>query len=338
MRAFGFGCLLVWMASILSAQTQQLPQDHPPVGRARQPIGGVGSDRTTAAVQRQRRHSSPIPRKNLIDEFIFGKMEKDGVPHAALSSDEEFFRRIHIDLTGRLPQDDQLRAFLASTDPDKRDKLVDQLATSRPYETKWTYFFNDIYKPAPGRIGNAAKNVFYLWVHDNIHLDRPYNEVVYEMLTSNATSNWYIGPASYVARWVITAVACEDEVHEDTSDELAIHAAKDFLGVDISCASCHDGARHLEKINLYLSQRKREEIWKMAAFFGKTNVLRRTEVSTAQDEYSIDDNGPGYDPSAPHASSACRGVGSRDCWIRSTCSPASVPIRRSIRDRNSRGC
>ena len=36
----------------------------------------------------------------------------------------------------------------------------------------------------------------------------------------------------------------------------------------------------------------------MAAFFGKTNVLRRTEVSTAQDEYSIDDNGPGYDPSA----------------------------------------
>ena len=96
----------------------------------------------------------------------------------------------------------------------------------------------------------------------------------------------------------ITAVACEDEVHEDTSDELAIHAAKDFLGVDISCASCHDGARHLEKINLWLSQRKRDEIWRMAAFFGKTNVLRRTEVSTAQDEYSIDDNGPGYDPSA----------------------------------------
>ena len=220
------------------------------------------------------------------------------MPHAGLSSDEEFFRRIHIDLTGRLPQDEQLRAFLASSDPDKRDKLIDQLATSRPYETKWTYFFNDIYKPAPGRIGNTAKNVFYLWVRDNIHLDRPYNEIVYEMLTSNATSNWYIGPASYVARWVITAVACEDEVHEDTSDELAVHAAKDFLGVDISCASCHDGARHLEKINLYLSQRKREEIWKMAAFFGRTNVLRRTEVSTAQDEYSIDDNGPGYDPSA----------------------------------------
>ena len=53
------------------------------------------------------------------------------------------------------------------------------------------------------------------------------------MLTANAVSNWHMGPASYVARWVITAVACDDEVHEDTSEELAIHAAKDFLGIDI---------------------------------------------------------------------------------------------------------
>jgi hypothetical protein len=296
----GLGCLLLWTASILGAQTppQALPPDHPPVPPP--PTGRAAASDLTERLRPSDRAAatSPVPRRNLIDEFIFGKIERDGVPHAPLASDEEFFRRVHIDLTGRLPPDDRLRAFLASTDPDKRDALVDELAASRAYEAKWTYFFNDIYRPAPGRIGNEAKNVFYRWVRDNIHLDRPYDRMVYEMLTSTAPSNWYIGPASYVARWVITAVACEDEVHEDTSDELAIHATKDFLGVDISCASCHDGARHLEKINLWLSQKKREDIWRMAAFFGKTNVLRRTEVSTAQDEYSIDDDGPGYDPSA----------------------------------------
>jgi uncharacterized protein DUF1553/uncharacterized protein DUF1549 len=297
MRALGLGCLFLCMVLTLGAQVQQLPNDHPPVAPAN---GRTAASDLTEQLRPSSAQlsSSPVPRKNLIDEFIFGKMEKDGVPHASLSSDEEFFRRIHIDLTGRTPHDDELRAFLASTEPDKRDKLIDRLATSKPYEVKWTYFFNDIYRPAPGRIGQQAKNLFYRWVYDNIHLDRPYNQMVQEMLTANATSNWYYGPASYVARWVITAVACDDEVHEDTSDELAIHAVKDFLGVDISCASCHDGARHLEKINLWLSQRKREEIWRMAAFFGKTNVLRRTEVDTAQDEYSIDDNGPGYDPSA----------------------------------------
>ncbi|MBI2150737.1 MAG: DUF1549 domain-containing protein [Acidobacteria bacterium] len=239
-----------------------------------------------------------MARKNFIDEFIFAKIEKDGIPHAPLASDEEFFRRVHIDLTGRIPRDDELRAFLDSKDAGKRDKLVDRLTSGRPYEAKWSYFFNDIYKPHSNRVGVQAKVNFTRWVHDNIHLDRPYNEMVYEMLTANAISNWHVGPASYVARWVITAVACEDEVHEDTSEELAIHAVKDFLGVDLTCISCHDGARHLEKINVYLAGRKREELWRMGAFFGKTNVLRRTEVSTANDEYSIDDNGPGFDPSS----------------------------------------
>ena len=105
-----------------------------------------------------------------------------------------------------------------------------------------------------------------------------------------------------------------------------------------SRASCHDGARHLEKINLYLSQRKREEIWKMAAFFGRTNVLRRTEVSTAQDEYSIDDNGPGYDPSARSVIRVPRRGKPALLAARRTVHGQRLRIRRSIRDRNSRAC
>ena len=69
-----------------------------------------------------------VPRKNFIDEFIFGKMERDGIPHAALSSDTEFFRRIHLDLTGRIPDSEQVRQFVASEDPEKRDKLIEKLA------------------------------------------------------------------------------------------------------------------------------------------------------------------------------------------------------------------
>jgi hypothetical protein len=201
-------------------------------------------------------------------------------------------------LTGRIPTDEELRTFLASTEAGKRDALVDRLVTSRASKSKWTYFLNDIYKPHSNRVGPQGKVALQKWVYDNVHLDRPYNEMVQDLLTTNAVSNWYVGPASYVARWVITAVACDDEVHEDTSEELAIHAAKDFLGVDTSCVSCHDGARHLEKVNLYLSQRKRQQLWEMGAFFGKTRVLRRSEITTAQDEYSIDDKGPGFDPSA----------------------------------------
>src|SRR5882724_8191978 len=40
--------------------------------------------------------SAPIPRKNFIDEHIFGRIEKYTIPHASLANDEEFFRRVYV--------------------------------------------------------------------------------------------------------------------------------------------------------------------------------------------------------------------------------------------------
>lgn len=297
--ALAFGWSLV---CIVSAAEKQLPKNHPVVG-------GTGKETTREKAARLTEQVAgggaaapspvaPVARRNFIDEQIFGKMERDGIPHAPLASDEEFFRRVHLDLTGRIGSDDALRAFVRSSDAGKRDKLVDSLVGSHPYRAKWAYWLGDLSMAAANRVGNEGKNLYYRYLYDNIQVNRPYNLMVTDLLTANAVSNWFVGPASYVARWVVIGVTCEDTVHEDTSDELAIHSAKHFLGIDLQCVSCHDGRNHLEKINTYLTERKREELWKMAAFFGKTRVLRRTEIATTQDEYSIDDNGPGYDASA----------------------------------------
>ena len=275
----------------------QPPEHHPPARPDQRSPAAALTERLRPSAP-DRNAAAAVARRNLIDEFIFSRMERDRIPHAPLSSDEEFFRRIHLDLTGRIPHDDELRAFLASTDPAKRDHLIDRLVTTPAYKARWTYFFGDLFRSAANRVGEDGKNVFYRWLYDNVHLDRPYNLMVQDMLTANAASNWYVGPASYVARWVVIGLQCEDTVHEDTSDELAINSVKQFLGVDLNCVSCHDGRKHLEKINLWLTERKREELYQMGAFFGKTRVLRRVEVATTQDEYSIDDLGPGYDPSA----------------------------------------
>ncbi|MBI3684599.1 MAG: DUF1553 domain-containing protein [Acidobacteria bacterium] len=286
-----FGCL-----GSLLAQQRPLPPDHPAapaVDRRQQ-----ASQLTAEVAGRASGKSAPVRRKNYIDDFVFSKMEKDGIPHAPLSTDEEFFRRVHIDLIGRIPDPEQLHQFLESKDADKRDKLVDAIVGSPAYRTKWTYWFGDLAMAAANRIGNEGKNIFYRWIYDNLQINRPWNEFVSDLITASAVSNWFVGPSGYVARWVVIGIKCEDTVHEDTSDELAIHTAKHFLGIDLNCISCHDGARHLEKINLWLAQRKREELWRMAAFFGKTRVLRRVEVATTQDEYSIDEQGPGYDAGA----------------------------------------
>ncbi|MEZ5402068.1 MAG: DUF1553 domain-containing protein [Bryobacteraceae bacterium] len=291
-RRLGF--LAVLSAPVVLAQTP-LPKDHPPLpagnrekaARLTEAIGGAADPA-----------AAPAKRNSFIDEHIFGKMERDGIPYAPLTSDAEFFRRIHLDLTGRVGADDDLRDFLASADPAKRDKLIDKIALSDAYKKRWAYWFGDLAMAAANRVGPGGKNIFYDWIYDNVHLNRPYNEVVKDMLTASAASNWYVGPASYVARWVVIGLKCEDTVHEDTSDELAIRSAKHFLGIDLNCVSCHDGAKHLEKINVWLAGRKRDELYRMGAFFGETRVLRRVERATTRDEYSIDDYGPGYDASA----------------------------------------
>jgi len=286
--------LLAWgqPAFTQTSRTPKMERSHP--------TGGAVDNRTsaselTAAVAGSTNESAgTIARRNLIDEYIFGKMEADGIPHASLASDTDFIRRVYLDLTGRPPAPDEVRSFVASTAPGKRDELVDSLIGSRPFLSKWTYWFGDLARANGNRIGNDGKNLFYQWVYNALQINTSYDEMVRLMLTAEAVSNWYDGPASYLARWVIIGATCVDTVHEDTSDEIAVHTAMHFLGLNLQCVSCHDGRNHLEKVNLWLTEQKRNDFWQQAAFFGKTRILRRTEISTARDEYSIDDYGKGY--------------------------------------------
>src|SRR5437667_7777417 len=69
------------------------------------------TEAVAAALPTSAASTAPIPRKNFIDEHIFGRMERDKIPHAPLAGDEEFIRRAYLDATGLLPTTDQVRAF-----------------------------------------------------------------------------------------------------------------------------------------------------------------------------------------------------------------------------------
>jgi hypothetical protein len=79
-----------------------------------------------------------IPQRNVVDQEIFGKLIQRGVLSARLTTDEEFVRRIYLDLTGRLPSSADVRSFLADTTAGKRDALIDKLLYSPEFGDKWT--------------------------------------------------------------------------------------------------------------------------------------------------------------------------------------------------------
>ena len=77
--------------------------------------------------------------------------------------------------------------------------------------------------------------------------------------------------------------------HEDTYDEWAIRTSKMFLGINLEYISCHNGAGHLEKINLWLASREREELWRQAAFFGNVRLFR--PYGDLVDEFVLSNDG-----------------------------------------------
>lgn len=289
-------------AALLAGQTDRtpLPADHP-APRAADRRAELARQ-TEAIVPGGTASSRAVARKNFIDDHIFDQLASDGVPHASLASDSTFFRRVHLDLTGRIPDGVEAQEFVANRDPAKHEKLIDRLVGSVEWRDRWTYWHLDLWRTSQNRVGWAGRNLFHDYVADALLLNQPYDELVRELLTSEARSNWYVGPASYLVRWAVFADNCTEIMHEDTADEMTVMAFRHFMGVNLQCVSCHDGVNHLEQVNLWLTARTREEFWSQAAFFGNTRVLRRIELRNTQDEYRIDDKDAsrdGYSRGAP---------------------------------------
>ncbi|MBS1828824.1 MAG: DUF1553 domain-containing protein [Acidobacteria bacterium] len=267
--------------------------------------------KNTAAITSQvaaklpaRAGAADVPLRNYIDEHIFGRMKKDGVPHARLASDEEFARRAWLDATGRIPAYDQLTAFLADKDPAKREKLVDRLLASNGFIDKWTYYFEDLYR-AGGRMGYGL-NLFHYWLREWLRLDRPYNEVATDLLTGGGKTSFSVPGGLYFARDFVKAKDDPDAPDgmdlvniPDTVDEFTVTYGKVFLGLNLACISCHDGKNHLEKVNVFLVGKKREDFFRQAGFYGKTRQIMNWENGyQANQEYTVDDEAPGYDTKA----------------------------------------
>jgi hypothetical protein len=232
--------------------------------------------------------------RNLIDQHLFGAMDRDKIPHAQPTNDYEFCRRAYLDLTGRIPTPDQLNAFVNNADPGKRDKLIDELIDSPAWVEQWGYWYGDLTRACGNRIGNPTLKHFDAWVRQSFKEDKPYDQFVTEMLTASApNTNWMpdAAPSGFLTRWHITGATMYDDNYEDTADEIIVNSARIFLGINYQCISCHGGKGFLEKVSLDLTAKKRSEFWGMAAFFGKTRV----RVITYQDRYTITEDGTGYD-------------------------------------------
>ncbi len=277
--------------------------EHAPLFRGEQPErSGTLTHRVAGSLPGPNTLPGRMPRANFIDSHIFGKMERDAIPHAGLTSDAEFYRRIHLDLTGRIPDPGQVREFLADRSPDKRSRSIDKLIASEAFIDKWSYFFMDLFR-ANGKMGRGYLLLHY-WMKENLASDRPYDDVVRSLITASAKSNSVVAASNLIVREHVEGKPGQadngddlSKVHQlDTHDEISILYGKVFLGLNLACISCHDGRGHLEKVNVWLSRRKRSEFYQQAAFLGRMRYVPHVEDTKAvMGHFLVDDLAKGYD-------------------------------------------
>lgn len=218
-----------------------------------------------------------MPVKSFIDEEIFRKLSAEGVPSAPLASDEEFLRRVMLDLTGRIPSAAQIREFIANPDPGKRDALIDRLLYSPEFVDKWTMWLGDLLQNAAFAQNRSqqieGRNRMHEWIKGSIDGQKSFRDIVFELIT--ATGNNYdrdAAPSNFIVRGFAPMGPAQD-----TADLLLVRSASMFLGLShYDCLLCHDGKYHLDSVSAWGAKATRLEAWRMAAHFSRVQTSRPT--------------------------------------------------------------
>jgi Protein of unknown function (DUF1553)/Protein of unknown function (DUF1549) len=134
-----------------------------------------------------------------IDELVFGKLKQLGIQPAYLCSDSVFLRRVYLDVTGTLPTVKETEQFLADKDPNKRAALIDRLLERDEFADYWTLKWSDLLRikaEFPINLWPEAAEAYHHWVWESIRANKPYDQFVREMLTSNG-SNFRVPPVNF---------------------------------------------------------------------------------------------------------------------------------------------
>jgi hypothetical protein len=218
------------------------------------------------------------PANNYIDPLVYAKLQQLRIAPSALSTDEQFMRRVYLDLIGLPPTPDQYRSFLEDRDRDKRAKLVDRLLERDEFADLWATKWAETLKVASDNnsafgTDRKAAYVYYEWIRDQVRKDTPLDQFVRVQLASTGSN--LQDPAVNLFTMLPQGQYDPKAVAQDV--------AQVFTGIRIQCAQCH---------NHPFDRWTQDDYYAFVSFF--TGVKRKV-ASEAREFYIYDD------PNAPPA-------------------------------------
>jgi hypothetical protein len=195
-----------------------------------------------------------------IDGHLTAFWSKNDIIPAPMADDAEFFRRLSLDVIGRIPTASESRAFIDSTDPDKRTKKTEELLGRTGYLNHFASVLRQTW--VPQTIDNPQLQFvapqFEGWVRSQLKDNVPMDKVVRELLTVRTL---FAGRGAETFRLdAEQSPFAFVQANEFKPENVAASASRLFMGVKIECAQCH---------NHPFAPYKKEQFWELAAFFAE---------------------------------------------------------------------
>lgn len=189
---------------------------------------------TYVAPLKYREVKVPAGKGHPIDRILDPYLARQKTGTLPLVTDDIFYRRASLDIVGLLPLPEEIESFIASADPQKREKLVESLLNdNRAYTDHWLCFWNDLLRneyKGTGYIDGGRKQITS-WLYNAILTNKPYDQFVRELIKPTPDSEGFIKGIKWRGRVNASQVA-ELQFSQNISQV--------FFGVNMKCASCHD--------------------------------------------------------------------------------------------------
>ncbi|MCB9951841.1 MAG: DUF1549 domain-containing protein [Planctomycetaceae bacterium] len=166
------------------------------------------------------------PVQNRVDELVFQQLKRLNMNPSPLCNDATFIRRAYLDLTGLLPSAEVAREFVSSSEPDKRNKLINRLLESPEFVDQQTQRWADLLRAEEKTLDAKGLPAYHNWIREQITANTPINELAARLIEARGST--YTVPQTNFYRAL------------RTYEERAETTAQLFLGVRLTCAKCHN--------------------------------------------------------------------------------------------------
>ena len=225
---------------------------------------GVASVLPAASLAREADEHFGIPQVKFINEQVSAGWADAKLKPSDAASDQEWCRRVHLDIIGRVPTVRELQDYVADSSPTRRAQLVNRLLGDEyidEYARNWADVWTTVLIGRSTENDNVNRSGMRQWLRRSFSKNIPYDRFVSELVTASgvnkAGEKGFNGATNFLSGKL-----------DENGIQATAKTAQVFLGLQVQCTQCH---------NHPFNKGKQNQFWEFNAFFRQARALRKFE-------------------------------------------------------------